>query len=269
MVIKRLIMLRKTMTVLAVLCLCGICAVNTYAQKTVSVRVLSMNIKEGGKFASYRTAPFAEIIREYNPDVVALQEVHQNTLYNGNKDWTALLAEETGMFPYFCRSFDYAGGGFGVAVLSKYPFFKSEYIVSVMEGAREPRATGWVYMAMPDGNVLRLGSVHLAVENECIISNMADLNKKFFANDTETPALLIGDYNSLPDSDQHIYFKRKWQDVGKEIGPTIPSEKPNKKLDYIMGYPKGKWEMVHYEVIARPDMSDHCFIVADVRLNIE
>lgn len=240
-----------------------------HAQDKLSLKVLSMNIKEGGKYASYKIAPFAEVIKENAPDVVALQEVHNNTSLNGNVWWTAELARETGMFPYFCKSFDYNGGGFGVALLTRYPFFKAQYIVSVMEGAKEPRATGWVYMGLPDGNVVRVGSVHLAVESECIISNMADVNKNILAEDTVTPTLLIGDFNAQPGSDQIIYFTRKWQDVSSEIGPTIPSDNPTTKLDYIMGYPKGNWSLDSYQVIAREDMSDHCFILAEVSFKTE
>ncbi len=234
------------------------------AQSEVRLKVLSMNIKEGGKMTGYRTAPFAELIRQYSPDVVALQEVHDRTSYVSGRRWVFELAEETGMFPLFCKSFDYSGGGFGVALLTRYPFFGSEYIVSVMEGAREPRATGWVYLSLPDGNTVRVGSTHMAVESECIAANMSDVNRHIFAEDTVTPTLLIGDYNAVPDSDQIFYFTRKWQDVGKEIGPTIPSDKPTKKLDYIMGFPKGNWKLESHEVIARTDMSDHCFIFAEV-----
>ena len=30
-----------------------------------------------------------------------------------------------------------------------------------------------------------------------------------------------------------------------------------------MGYPK-KWKYRKYEIIARPDLPDHCFVMADV-----
>lgn len=262
--------MKKTLFVLAAsICVLAAASPLLSAQNTIRLKILSMNIKQGGVTAGYRTEPFAEIIREHNPDVVALQEVHNNTLLNGRVYWTAELARETGMFPYFCKSFDYSGGGFGVALLTRYPFYSAQYIVSVMEGAKEPRATGWAYMSLPDGNTVRVGSVHLAVESECIITNMADVNKNILAEDTETPTLLIGDFNAQPDSDKIVYFKRKWQDVSSAIGPTIPSDNPTSKLDYIMGYPKGGWNLDSYEVIAREDMSDHCFILAEVSFTLE
>lgn len=268
-------MYRKTISAIAVAIVSIACASElAQAQETIRLKVLSMNIKEGGKMAGYRTSAFADVIKQYDPDVVAMQEVHDRTFFVGGRAWTTELAEAAGMYPLYCKSFDYSGGGFGVAVMTKYPFFASEYIVSPMstypsenvKPGRKPedRSTGWVYMSLPDGNVVRVGSTHLSVENDIIIKNMFDVNKKIFAEDTVTPTLLIGDYNAVPGSDQIVYFLRKWQDVSEEIGPTIPSDKPKQKLDYIMGYPKGGWKLEKYEIIAREDLSDHCFIYAEV-----
>ncbi|MCM1178048.1 MAG: endonuclease/exonuclease/phosphatase family protein [Bacteroidales bacterium] len=232
--------------------------------QTFTLRVMSMNIKEGGKYIDNASEPYSELINKYRPDVVALQEVDYKTVRNGNRDWLNEVAAQTGMFPYYCQSFSYQGGGFGVALLSRYPFYKAEKIVSVIEGAREHRASGWIYISLPNGENVRVASVHLALESSQItIRHMADLNKKIFENDTVTPALLIGDYNSAPESDAIAYIKVKWQDISKDTGPTIPSDAPKTKLDYVMGYPK-TWTMDFYEIVARPDLSDHCFVVADV-----
>lgn len=231
------------------------------------LKILSMNIKEGAKFADHKAAPYAEIILEEKPDFVALQEVDYCTVRNGGIDWLNDLAQATGMMPYYCKSFDYQGGGYGVAILSKYPFYKAEKIVSVIEGAKEPRATGWVYVCLQSGQIVRVGSTHLALESaEITTKNMADVNKKIFAEDTTTPTLLIGDYNAAPDSDPIEYFKLKWSCVSSGIGNTIPSDKPTRCLDYIMGYPKAVWTMKSHKILARPDLSDHCFIVATVSL---
>lgn len=239
------------------------------AAQTLSLRVMSMNIKEGGRYIGNVSEPYSELIKEYDPDVVALQEVDYKTIRNGGKDWLNEVAEQTGMFPYYCQSFVYQGGGFGVALLSKYPFYKAEKIVSVIEGAREQRASGWIYISLPDGEKVRVASIHLALESSQItIRHMADLNKKIFENDTETPTLLIGDYNSTPESDAITYIKVKWQDISKGTEPTIPSDAPKTKLDYVMGYPKN-WTRQSYETVARPDLSDHCFIVADVSFTEE
>ena len=50
------------------------------------------------------------------------------------------------------------------------------------------------------------------------IQHFATINKAFFAEDTTTPALLIGDYNAANGSDAINYVKNKWQDV-KQMRP--------------------------------------------------
>lgn len=228
-----------------------------------SVRLMSMNLKEGGEYIGHRAKPYADLIKEYNPDFVCLQEVDYYTVRNGKSDMLDSLALQTGMFPFYCKSFDYQGGGFGVAVLSKYPFFNAGKIVSSIAGTREPRGTGWVCVQLPGGEVVRVGSVHLAVENyQAAIKQFAELNKVILT-DSETPTLLAGDFNCPPDGDAVTYVKVKWQEIARGSGNTIPSSGPTTQLDYVMGHPK-KWTYSNYQIIARPDLSDHCFVVADV-----
>ena len=45
------------------------------AGQTISLRVMSMNIKEGASYASNESKPYADLIMEYDPDFVCLQEV--------------------------------------------------------------------------------------------------------------------------------------------------------------------------------------------------
>lgn len=237
---------------------------------TFTLRVMSMNIRMGGEYGGYLSAPFSELIKEYDPDVVCLQEVDWKTARNGGRDWLNSVAAETGMFPYYA-SRPYSTGFFGVAILSKYPFFKAEKIMSDIEGAGELRPTGWVYISLPDGNIVRVCSTHLALESSQItIRHLADLHSKLFAEDEQTPTLLIGDFNADEGSDPIVYATRnRWQDIGAGTGKTIPATGPTRRLDYVMGNPKGSWSTANYQVIARPDLSDHCFIMADVTCTAE
>lgn len=254
--------------IIAVLAFCSFAS--AFGQKTVSLRVMSMNIRQGGEYAGHKSQPYSDLIKQYNPDVIALQEVDYKTLRNGRRDWLNEVAMQTGMFPYFCKSITYQDGGFGVALLSKYPFYKCEKTVFVHDDTREDRATGWIYVQLPSGETVRVGVVHLSLEtSQLTIQHFATINKAFFAEDTTTPALMIGDYNADKGSDPINYVKNKWMDVIPDMGKTIPTSGPTRQLDWVMGYPKGAWKCTKHEVLARTDMSDHCFIVADVELTIE
>ncbi|MDY3978918.1 MAG: endonuclease/exonuclease/phosphatase family protein [Tidjanibacter sp.] len=230
-----------------------------------SLRVMSMNVKEGGQYIDYASAPYAEVIEAYNPDVVAMQEIDYMTDRNGYRDWFDEVAIGCDMLPYYCKSFTYRGGGFGVGLLSKYPFFYSNKHISVIEGSREPRAAGWICVALPCGEVVRVATTHLALESaEITIRNLADVQKTLFAEDTTTPTLLVGDFNSTPDSSPLTFARVTWQDIGAGTGFTIPTSNPNRRIDYVMGYPKGCWSYTEYQIVVRADLSDHCFVVADI-----
>ena len=239
------------------------------SQQTISLRVMSMNIKEGAKYASHEPEPYSALINEYSPDLVCLQEVDYKTVRNGNRDWLNEVALQTGMLPYFCKSINYQNGGFGTAILSKYPFFKAAKSIFSSSGTREDRATGWVYVMLPSGHAVRVATTHLALESADITTkHIASVNSALFSEDAQIPTLLIGDFNATPDSDPIKYVKQKWQEIAPGKGNTIPSSGPNRQLDYVMGYPK-KWKYSKYEILPHPELSDHCFIIADVSIDVD
>lgn len=237
---------------------------------TIRLRVMSMNIKEGGRYCGFLSAPFAELINQHKPDVVCLQEVDHRTTRNGGRDWLHEVAAATGMMPYFCQSMTYQGGGFGTALLCRYPFHRLTKIITTLEGAREPRSTGWLYFALPEGGIVRVASTHLALESsQMTIRHLADVNSKLFAEDESTPTLLVGDFNAAEGSDPISYAANRWVDLGRGYGNTYPSSREDItyapcRLDYVMAYPKTGWSVVSYEILDCPELSDHRFIVAEL-----
>ena len=79
------------------------------------------------------------------------------------------------------------------------------------------------------------------------------------------PVLLIGDFNASPNSDTMKYAQNKWQDIGEDTGNTLPATKPTSRIDYVMANPK-TWTKKSYEIVCYSELSDHCFIVAELEL---
>jgi len=232
--------------------------------QTVSLRVMSMNMQEGGKPANFDAETYSTFIRQYNPDVVVFQEMDNFTTRNGNKDLLSEMAVKLGMFPYYGKAFTYASGDYGNAILSKYPFYYARTITSKPAGANEMRACSWIDLVLPNKRKVRVGVTHLDVVNndQVRISMLATINA-IMLTDNELPTLLIGDFNATPDSDTMNYAKFRWQDIGVGTGNTISSTNPTKRIDYVMGYPKS-WVKNGYQLVCNPGLSDHCFIIADV-----
>lgn len=230
--------------------------------QSISIKVMSMNMREGGELANYNAEAFSACIRAHDPDVVVFQEMDHFTRRNGNKDLLGEMAVKLGMFPYFGKAISYSGGDYGNAILSKHPFFNAKNITSSPAGSREMRACAWIDILMPNKQKVRVAVTHLDVssEDQVRISTLATINATILRNN-DMPTLLIGDFNATPNSDTMNYAKLKWQDIGVGTGNTINSTNPTQRIDYVMGYPKN-WVKEKYEVVCYPSLSDHCFLVA-------
>ena len=107
--------------VAAVLIACaGAAAAGDPAPK--ALRVLTYNIHHGeGTDGKLDLARIAGVVKAARPDVVALQEVDRNTARTGKVDQAAELARLTGLHAAFGQAIDLQGGGYGLAVLSRFP----------------------------------------------------------------------------------------------------------------------------------------------------
>jgi len=234
--------------------------------QTISITVMTMNIREGGQLAGYDATAFADCIRQYNPDFVVFQEMDNYTVRNGNKDFLSELATELGMFPYFGKAMSYSSGEFGNGILSKYPFYNARTITSKPSGASEERACSWIDVMLPTKRPVRVAVTHLDVSSDQIrVSSMATFNNNIL-NNNQLPTLLLGDFNASPSSETMVYAFLKWQDIGTGTGNTIPSSTPTSRIDYILGYPKS-WVKKSYDIVCYPALSDHCFVVAGLEFN--
>jgi endonuclease/exonuclease/phosphatase family metal-dependent hydrolase len=235
--------------------------------QTISVKMMSMNIKEGGELANYNAKAYSDCIKKYNPDFVLFQEMDHYTIRNGNKDLLGEIAVNLGMFPYFGRAFSFSSGSYGNGILSKYPFYNARTITFKPTDASEQRSCAWIDVVLPNKRKIRIAVTHLDTSNDQVrVSSIATINNNIFSNNINMPILSGGDFNASPGSETMNYAFLKWQDIGSGIGNTISSSNPTKRIDYILGYPKS-WEKITYQVIAYPELSDHCFIVAELQFD--
>lgn len=238
---------------------------STLNAQPISVKIMSMNIKGGGELAKYNAKSYSDCIKKYNPDFVLFQEMDHYTIRNKNKDLLGEIAVNLGMFPYFGRAISFSGGSYGNGILSKYPFYNARTITFKPTDASEQRSCAWIDVVLPNKRKVRIAVTHLDVANDQVrVSSLAIINNNIFSNNM--PIILGGDFNAVPGSETMNYAFLKWQDIGYGTGSTFPSSNPTKRIDYILGYPKS-WGKTIYQVVSYPELSDHCFIVAELQFN--
>ena len=105
------------------------------------LRIMCYNIRHGrGMDEVVDLTRTANVIKAWNPDLVAVQEVDQNTQRTNKTDQTKILAEKLGMHCVFGKAIDLQGGGYGLAILSRFPILEDRMILLPQEGQREQRA---------------------------------------------------------------------------------------------------------------------------------
>lgn len=223
-------------------------------------RVLSFNIHHGSNTNdSFDLHRIAMIINNLEPDLVALQEIDIKTKRTNNRDILAEIASLTGMYACFAKAMDFDNGEYGVGILSKKSFFNSEIIALPGTPGNEPRTAAKVSLPLMTEDSLIFISTHLDYKdvNKDRMLQAERLNALIKRN--SSPMILAGDLNAEPDSPEITLLLTRWTaaDNSPVPVPTYPSNKPDKKIDYILFYPKDRWKVIETKVIHDSIASDH------------
>ena len=224
------------------------------------IRLLAYNIKHGrgndGRVDLQRTA---DVIRRVRADVVALQEVDKKVERSGQLNEAKRLAELTGL-PYhaFGSFFDYQGGEYGMAIISRYPLRDIKRL-RLPDGA-EPRASLIVTVAAQKS--FRLANVHFyRDERERLAQAQALL--KYLQNE-KLPSVIAGDFNSRPKSAVLKLFA-DWNIPDKGVDHfTFPSDRPRVEIDFLMFRPENAFVVNEVDVVKESLASDHRPVLMEV-----
>ena len=89
-------------------------------QTTKEIRFMTYNIRNcRGMDDSTNYSRIAQIIRNENPDVIALQELDSVTKRSKKIDVLNELVRQTGLSGIYSAAIDYEGGKYGIGILSK------------------------------------------------------------------------------------------------------------------------------------------------------
>jgi endonuclease/exonuclease/phosphatase family metal-dependent hydrolase len=220
----------------------------------ITLRVGSYNIKNGAQ-VNHDMSKIAEDILALNLDVVGLQEVDICTKRAKGLDVLKLLAEATGYQYYeFTKAIDFQGGGYGTAILSRYPIIHHEAVLLVTPGGYEQRAYGHAVIEV-NGAKLHFFNTHLSYEN-------TEIRTAQFAQLAEATAncrgyVLTADFNTADLDEFKVFDDATLANPGKY--PTFPSS--SSAIDNIV-LDEG-WEITDSGMLAS-NKSDHNLLWAEI-----
>lgn len=248
----------------------------TEAGASDAVRVLVYNIHAGKDAAGADNVErVASLIRGTAADVVVLQEVDRETRRSGGVDQLAVLERLTGLHGAFGRTLDYQGGGYGIAVLSRWPV-ESDSLIRLPvdppqargEGVYDPRGAHAARLGAPGG--LAVLNTHLdpSADDRYRRQELETLLEAADRLRAERPfTLMAGDFNAEPGSAVIDRVSGAgWTDAfascGVGDGGTYPADAPVKRIDYLFLAPGLECERAE---VLETTASDHRPLLVTVR----
>lgn len=209
----------------------------------------------------------ADVICQYDCDIIGLNEVRGagDSPYYSNQ--AELLGKMTGREFAFAKAVEFSGeGSYGTAILSRFPIKSCETIrIPPMKELqnREPRIFLKAVLLVPEEVTVFVSHFggHPKEQELAVETFLREIE------DISTPVILMGDFNTTPDSGRlDSIYEVMEEAFFKDNRFTFPSFHPVRKIDYIFANHKKK--NIHFskqEVIPKI-ISDHYPLFTEVIL---
>ncbi len=237
--------------------------------KSDTLKLMTYNLRFG-ELASMEE--IGKYIASENVDIVALQECDWNTSrsraphQNGVK-FINELASITGMFGIYGKSINYAGGYYGIGILSKYPILRYERVLLPNDGKTEQRSMLIADIELPCGKIITFVNTHLEVKTaEMRITQVKFIQK--YLKKFKNPTFLAGDMNAIPDTKEMMILRKNWKDLTNKVY-TYHTSNPEIKIDYIFSKLSNKVELLQTTVRQGIKLSDHFPVISLVVIKHE
>jgi endonuclease/exonuclease/phosphatase family metal-dependent hydrolase len=210
----------------------------------------------------------AAVINEQKPDLVGLQEVDRGVTRTQRIDEIVELARLTRMNYDFAFNLRYQGGQYGVAILSRSPIKAMEH--RVYQNLREAERRGFIRAEVSvRGVTLNFVTTHLDYQFDD--GRLFEARQLLAAlKDIKGPLVVVGDFNDVPTGQTYQLMREQFDDAWLETRPsergfTYPSDKPEKRIDYIFTRATDRFQAKRVWIV-NTLASDHVPVVADLEI---
>ena len=228
-----------------------------------TLRILAYNIHHGaGMDELLDLERIAALIRQVDPDLVALQEIDSVTERTNAVDQAAELGRLIGLESVFGRFMPFQGGAYGMALLSRWPIVESNNLR--LPDGEEPRTALSAKVTSPKtGRSLRFVGIHFYRTDEERLAQAMQLEE--LLRGEQVPTILAGDFNSTPGSTVMEHLAMSWKILEKgDDHFTFPSYEPEREIDFVLLKPAERFEVIGQRLIDEPIASDHRPLVVDL-----
>ncbi|MDR1789537.1 MAG: endonuclease/exonuclease/phosphatase family protein [Opitutaceae bacterium] len=204
----------------------------------------------------YDIARTADTIAQYNPDIVAVQEVDRGTTRTEGDDQPALLAKRLGMKHVFGKCIPYRGGEYGILILSRFPIERSGMVLLPPPGQKEQRGLLAADLKLPSGKIIRLACVHLSTVSDGERAIQTGKINDLLLPD-KSPTLLAGDFNARIGSNAMAGIEGAWTNsADSSFGKNTTPYRAN-AIDFIFFRKNDPFRVVETRTCQVPIVSDH------------
>lgn len=220
-----------------------------------SLRVMTYNIQQGfSEDGVFNPDGQLDLIREWDPEVIGLQESGTNRISGGNNDLVRYYGEQLGMYTYYGPKV--VTGTFGIALLSRYPMHNPQTFYMYSEGEQTAAINASLEVG---GQTLQVFVTHLGNEGPMI-------QQKQFLSEVKGSEYMIalGDFNFQPSSEQYVmttsHLRDAWEE-GKSESTGKADKFPENRIDHVFLSEEFRVDRATY---LRSPQSDHPALVVDV-----
>lgn len=253
-------------------------------ESVAKIRVMTYNVHScRGLDARVIPERIARVIEQFNPDLVALQELDVNRRRSKRVDQPLMIAQHLRMQRHFQPVIALAGEHYGIAVLSRYPFEIKKSVglpitpnsvrwkkIPFLRYLFEPRHAIWTSVTI-GGREIYFVNTHLSLRpKERLEQVKSILGQEWLSMDShKVPTILCGDFNEGPRSLGHRLLKTSFDEVKSHMGKkgsrkTFSSAAPIFELDHI--FFNGNLRVESVSIPSTPltrIASDHLPVIAD------
>jgi endonuclease/exonuclease/phosphatase family metal-dependent hydrolase len=229
------------------------------AKSPSTVRIMTWNIHGTVGFnPKFDLTAAVELIKRWDADIVALQEVDSRRAFACGSDPFAVLQQALGTHGIGAKSITTADGEYGQMLISRWPIATSE-IHDLSYPEREPRRAVRAEITTPLG-LVRIIATHLGLsirERRSQAKALLDMVGR-----ATMTTVVVGDFNDWfwPGSVRSALSREL---PGYTRYRTFPSRLPLLRLDRIYCRPGPALIRSYIDVTARA-CSDHLAVVADI-----